>query len=80
MKYEYGQELVTSSQKLGQDLNQILGNLLRGSLQIEGQPVLLPVDLDIDLKVKYTVTPEDDGITLKISWKKGTKENNSEDD
>jgi len=80
MKYEYGELLTTSSSKVGQDLNKLFTNLLNGHLKIEGQSVLLPSELDLEVKVRYKVTPEDDAFSVEISWEKPDPEENSEDD
>lgn len=80
MKTEYGEELITSSEKIGQDLNKLFTSLLNGHLRIEGQSVVLPSALDLEIKAKYKVTPEDDSFSIKISWDKPGPEDNSEDD
>jgi hypothetical protein len=80
MKYEYGELISTSSQKVGQDLNKLFTNLLNGKLKIEGESVLLPGDLELEVKVRYKVTPEDDAFSVEISWEKPNPEENLEDD
>ena len=80
MKYEYGELISTSTQKVGQDLNKLFTNLLNGHLKLEGQSVLLPIELDLELKVKYKVTPEDDAFSVEISWEKPNPEEILEDD
>ncbi|MFL0247735.1 hypothetical protein [Candidatus Clostridium stratigraminis] len=80
MKYEYGELISTSTQKVGQDLNKLFTNLLNGHLKLEGQPVLLPSELDLELKVRYKITPEDDAFSVEISWEKPNPEENLEDD
>lgn len=80
MKYEYGELISTSSQKVGQDLNKLFTNLLNGKLKVEGESVLLPGDLELEVKVRYKVTPEDDSFSVEISWEKPNPEENLEDD
>jgi hypothetical protein len=80
MKYEYGEKVVTTTQKVGQDLNKLFTNLLNGHLQIEGTPVLLPGELELEVRARYKVTPEDDSFSVEISWEKPNPEENSEDD
>lgn len=80
MRYEYSEELITSSQRIGQDLNKIFSNLLNQGLKIEGQPVILPTDVDLEIKAKFKVTPEDDSFSLEISWDKPVAEEIAEDD
>lgn len=80
MKYEYGELISTSPQKIGQDLNKLFTNLLNGHLKLEEQSVLLPSETDLEIKVRYKVTPEDDAFSVEISWEKPNPEENSEDD
>ncbi|MFL0269957.1 hypothetical protein [Candidatus Clostridium radicumherbarum] len=80
MKHEYGELISTSSQKVGQDLNKLFTNLLNGKLKVEGESVLLPGDLELEVKVRYKVTPEDDAFSVEISWEKPNPEENLEDD
>lgn len=70
MKTEFAEQLTTSSQKIGHDLNKLFTSLLNGHLKIEGQSVVLPKELELEVKAKYKVTPEDTSLTLKISWEK----------
>lgn len=70
MKTEYAEQLITSSQKIGQDLNKMFSSLLNGRLTLEGQSVVLPNELELEVKAKYKVTPTDDSFTLEISWEK----------
>lgn len=70
MKTEYSDQLITTSQKIGQDLNRLFTSLLNGSLKIESQSVRLPDKLELEVKTKFKVTPKDDSFTLEISWEK----------
>ncbi len=55
-------------------------DLFSGNLVVEGTPVTLPEDADLDYKVKYDDDAAGGSVTFKVSWDKEVAEEESVDD
>ncbi len=78
MKYSHGE--LCSKSELGSILKKLLSQLLSGDLQVEGQYVKIPEDLDFDVKVKYSTDDEGGSLTIKISWDLPCDERDAEEE
>ncbi|MCX8130442.1 MAG: transcription initiation factor IIE [Clostridia bacterium] len=66
MKYSESNTYTRSD--LGGNVKKVISDLLAGRLVVEGQNVDIPEDLDMDVKVKYSVDETGGNVTLKITW------------
>lgn len=49
-------------------VKETFNQLVKGSLEVEGNKVVLPKDKDIETKVKYINDLEEGKLTIKIQW------------
>jgi hypothetical protein len=61
-------------------LKKAVPDLFAGNLVVEGTPVALPADADLDYKVKYDDEAEGGSVTIKVSWDKEVAEEEAVDD
>ena len=66
-----------SRSDFGDFIKKAVPDLFAGNLIVEGTPVLLPEDADLDYKIKYDDDAEGGSVTIKVSW---DKEEAEEDD
>jgi hypothetical protein len=70
MKYQ--DNYMGSRAEFASFIKKAIPDLFAGNLVVEGTPVAIPADTDLDYKVKYDDDTESGSVTLKVSWTKET--------
>lgn len=78
MKYQ--DAYLGSRAEFGDYIKKTIPDLFAGRLVVEGTPVTLPEDIDLDYKVKYDDNEEGCSVTIKVSWDKEVAEELTLDD
>ena len=60
-------------------IKKALPDLFAGRLQVEGQTVRLPSDVNFDYKVKYDEDEQGGSVSIKVAWDNDTEEVETED-
>jgi len=68
-----------SIDEFGEFVKRAVPDLFAGNLVVEGQPVVIPADADVDYKVKYDDDLEGGSVTIKVSWEKEIEEESQDD-
>lgn len=76
----YQDAYLGSRAEFGDFIKRAVPDLFAGNLVVEGTPVTLPEDADLDYKVKYDDDVEGGSVTIKVSWDKEVAEEESADD
>lgn len=70
----YQDAYLGTREEFGEFIRKAIPDLFAGNLVVEGQPVALPADAELDYKVKYDDDAEGGSVTIKASWDKVTEE------
>jgi hypothetical protein len=76
----YQDAYLGSRSEFGDFIKKAIPDLFAGNLVVEGTPVALPEDIDLDFKIKYDDDTEGGSVTIKVSWDKEVAEEESVDD
>lgn len=76
----YQDAYLGSRAEFGDYIKKAIPDLFAGRLVVEGTPVTLPEDADLDYKVKYDNDEEGGSVTIKVSWDKEVAEELNLDD
>lgn len=66
MKFQ--EAFLGSKAEFGEYVKKAIPDLFAGRLTVEGKPVTLPIDTDLDYKVKYDESEDGGSVTIKVSW------------
>ena len=66
MKYQ--ETYVGSKAEFGDYVKKTVPELFAGRLAIEGKPVTLPVDKELEYKVKFDEDEQGGSISIKVAW------------
>ncbi len=66
----YQDAFVGSRSEFGDYIKKAIPDLFAGRLVVEGTPVTLPEDTDLDYKVKYDDDEQGGSVSIKVSWEK----------
>ena len=72
MKYQ--ESYLGTRAEFGEFVKKAVPELFTGKLTVEGKPVSLPSDAELDYKVKYDEDEQGGSVTLKVAWEKGNFE------
>jgi amphi-Trp domain-containing protein len=70
MKYQ--ESYLGSKAEFGDFIKKAVPELFAGKLVVEGKTVGLPLEADLDYKVKYDEDEEGGAITFKVTWEKAS--------
>ena len=76
----YQDAFLGSRAEFGDFIRAAIPDLFAGNLVVEGTPVTLPEDTDLDYKVKYDDDTEGGSVTIKVSWDKEIAEEEEEEE
>jgi hypothetical protein len=76
----YQDAFLGSRAEFGDFIKRAIPDLFAGNLVVEGTPVALPAEADLDYKVKYDDDVEGGSVTIKVSWDKEEAEELTLDD
>lgn len=76
----YQDAFLGSREEFGGFIKRAIPDLFAGNLVVEGTPVTLPEDTDLDYKVKYDDDEQGGSVTIKVSWDKEIAEETEADD
>lgn len=68
MKYQ--ESFLGSKPEFGDYIKKVIPDLFAGRLVVEGKPVTLPSNTDLDYKVKYDEDEQGGSVTFKVAWEK----------
>ncbi len=66
MKYQ--EAYLGSKTEFGEYIKKMVPELFSGKLSVEGKPVSLPTDKDLEYKVKYEEDEDGGSFSVKVTW------------
>jgi len=72
MKYQ--ETYVGSKAEFGDYVKKAVPELFAGKLAIEGKTISLPIDKDLDYKVKFDEDEQGGSFTIKVAWENANVE------
>lgn len=77
MKYQ--ETYLGTRAEFGEFVKKAIPELFSGRLTVEGKPVTMPIDKELDYKVKYDDDEQGGSISIKVGWKNEDMEINLDD-
>ena len=77
MKYQ--ETFYGTKAEFGEFIKKAVPELFSGRLTVEGKPVYLPSDKDLDYKVKFDEDEQGGSVTIKVGWQNEEVEINLDD-
>ncbi len=77
MKYQ--ESFFGTKSEFGEFIKKAVPELFSGRLTVEGKPVYLPSDKDLDYKVKFDEDEQGGSVTIKVGWQNEEVEINLDD-